>query len=76
LRGLCELCDNGCMADKQLLSEEARRNFGALLGEVQYQGVHVTVMRYKTPAAVIVPPDWYARAVEALAASNPEHPPG
>jgi len=63
------------MADKQLLSEEARRNFGTLLGEVQYQGVHVTVMRYKTPAAVIVPPDWYEHARQALAASDPEHPP-
>lgn len=64
------------MADKQILSEEARRNFGALLGEVQYQGVHITVMRYKTPAAVIVPPDWYGRALQALAASDPQPPPG
>ena len=70
------LCDNERMADKQLLSEEARRNFGAVLAEVQYQGAHVEIMRYKTRAAVIVPPDWYARAVEALAASDPEHPPG
>jgi PHD/YefM family antitoxin component YafN of YafNO toxin-antitoxin module len=62
------------MPDKQVLSEEARRNFSALAAEVQYQGVHVTVMRYKTPALVMVPPDWYERACQALAAA--EHPPG
>jgi prevent-host-death family protein len=64
------------MADKQVLSEEVRRNFGALLAEVQYQGAHVEIMRYKTPAAVIVPCDWYERARQALAATEPEHPPG
>ena len=64
------------MADKQVLSEEVRRNFGAFLAEVQYQGAHVEIMRYKTPAAVIVPRDWYERARRALAAADPEPPPG
>jgi prevent-host-death family protein len=64
------------MADKQVLSEEVRRNFGAFLAEVQYQGAHVEIMRYKTPAAVIVPREWYERARQALAASESEPPPG
>ena len=64
-------------ADKQVQSGEARRDFSSLLDEVEHHGVHVTVLRYTTPAAIIVPPDWYARAVQALAASGePDPPPG
>lgn len=54
------------MGDKQVLSDEARRNFRALLNEVEHQDVHVTILRYRTPAAVIVPVDWYEQAQQAL----------
>ena len=64
-------------AGKQVQSGEARRDLSSLLDEVEHHGVHVTVLRYTTPAAVIVPPDWYARAAQALAASSePDPPPG
>ena len=56
------------MAEKQILSDEVRRTLGVLLIEIQYQGAHIEVLRYKTSAAVIVPCDWYKRARQALAA--------
>jgi prevent-host-death family protein len=43
-------------------SDEARRNFRTLLNAVEHEGEHVTVLRYNTPAAVIVPHEWYERA--------------
>jgi prevent-host-death family protein len=60
------------MANRQVLSEEARRNFGALLAEVQHQAAHVEIVRYRTRAAVIVPREWYERAHRALAATESE----
>jgi len=46
---------------KSVQSEEARRNFRAILNEVEHDGEHVEIQRYQVPAAVMVPPDWYRR---------------
>jgi hypothetical protein len=64
------------MANRQVLSEEVRRNLGALIAEVQYQAAHLEIVRYRTMAAVIVPRDWYERAHLALAAIESESLPG
>lgn len=64
------------MADRQVRTEEARRNFRELLNEVEHQGAHIAITRYDNPSAILVPLDWYERAVQALAASDPEYPPG
>jgi prevent-host-death family protein len=53
------------MADKQVRTDEARRNLRELLNEVEHDGAHVTITRYGAPAAVIVPVDWYEQ-VKAL----------
>ena len=42
------------MNDKQVRSEEARRNLRDLLDEVEHHDVHVTILRYDKPAAVLV----------------------
>jgi prevent-host-death family protein len=52
---------------KEYRSDEARRAFREILNEVEHQGEHVTVLRYQTPAAVVVPVEWYD-AVTALVA--------
>lgn len=52
---------------KPVSSEDARRNFRDLLDDVEHKEEHVTIMRYRTPAAVIVPISWYEQTVEALA---------
>ena len=70
------------MVDREVQAAEARRDFSALLDEVEHHDVHVTVLRYITPAAVIVPPAWYERARQALArqtfaaSDEPDPPPG
>jgi prevent-host-death family protein len=46
-------------------SDEARRRLRWLLSEVERGGV-VEISRYQDPAAVMVPPGWYRRAVEAV----------
>ena len=47
---------------KQVLSDEVRRTWRETLNEVEQQEVHVTVLRYNTPAAVIGPVSWYEAA--------------
>jgi hypothetical protein len=65
------------MAAREVQASEARRDFGPLLDEVEHHGTHLKVLRYRTLAAVMVPPDWYARAERALAAiGEPDPPPG
>jgi prevent-host-death family protein len=54
---------------KQVLSDEVRRTWRETLNEVEHQGAHVTVLRYSTPAAVIVPVSWYEAATAALETS-------
>jgi antitoxin (DNA-binding transcriptional repressor) of toxin-antitoxin stability system len=64
-------------AHKQVQAAEAVRGFSSLLDEVEHHGVRVEIRRYNDPAAYLVPPDWYARAERALAASGePDPPPG
>jgi prevent-host-death family protein len=46
----------------QMGSDEARASFAEMLDEVQHHGRHITVMRYRKPAAVIVPREWYEQA--------------
>lgn len=47
---------------KQVLSDEVRRTWRETLNEVEHQAVHMTVLRYNTPAAVLVPVSWYEQA--------------
>jgi prevent-host-death family protein len=47
------------MENWRIGSNQARDNFAEVLGHVEHDDVHYTVMRYKKPAAVIVPIDWY-----------------
>jgi prevent-host-death family protein len=51
--------------DRRVRSDEARRTLRDLLNEVEHEGAHVYVLRYDTPAAVIVPVEWYEQAKEA-----------
>jgi prevent-host-death family protein len=65
------------MIDKQVQSEEARRNFRGFLDQVEHHDVHVTILRYNQPAAVLVSPEWYEQAralIEKAAAENGEDP--
>jgi antitoxin (DNA-binding transcriptional repressor) of toxin-antitoxin stability system len=52
---------------KSVRSDEIRRALPGLLSEVEHQGEHVTVLRYRTPAAVIVPIGWHRQAQAILA---------
>jgi prevent-host-death family protein len=56
------------MTDKQVRSDEARRNLRTLLDEVA-RGYHITILRYDKEAAVLVPVDWYEDAEAAWGAS-------
>jgi prevent-host-death family protein len=49
------------MTDKEVRSDEARRNLRDLLDEVAL-GAHVTILRYDKPAAVLVPVEWHKQA--------------
>ena len=62
------------MSDRQVRTEEARRNFRELLNEVEHQGAHIAITRYDSPSAMLVPMEWYDRAVEALAARGSSRP--
>ncbi len=46
-------------------SGDARSNFRQLLTDVD-KGDHVRIDRYGAPTAVMVPTEWYERAVQAL----------
>ena len=54
------------MENRQVHSDELRRNLRTLLTEVEF-GTHVTVTRWNIPAVVMVPVDWYEQAQQALA---------
>ncbi len=55
---------------KPVSSDDARRRFRELVNDVEIRGEHVTIMRYNTPAAVIVPIEWYEQTLKALAAES------
>lgn len=52
---------------KLILSQGFREQLGRILGEIQYSGAHYAVQRYQTPAAIMVPPGWYWRALRTIA---------
>jgi prevent-host-death family protein len=54
------------MEDKRVQSDEARRNLRTLLDDVAHRDEHVTILRYDTPVAVMVPVEWYEAARKAL----------
>ena len=43
----------------------------SVLDRVEHHGEYVTILRYKTPAAVLVPVTWYKSAQAALSAYGP-----
>ena len=64
-------------ANRQVQAADARRDLSTLLDEVEHHGVHIEIRRYNDPAAYLVPPEWYERARQALAArGGPDPPPG
>jgi PHD/YefM family antitoxin component YafN of YafNO toxin-antitoxin module len=54
------------MDEKRVRSEEARRLFRVLLNAVERNDAHITILRYDTPAAVLVPVEWHREATEAM----------
>jgi prevent-host-death family protein len=44
---------------KQVKASEANRHFSALMDQVRMTGEPVEVLRYRTPAVVIVTADWF-----------------
>jgi prevent-host-death family protein len=57
---------------KPVSSDDARRRFRELIDDVAHRGEHVMIMRWKTPAAVIVPIKWYEQVTEELAHAHAE----
>lgn len=47
--------------------EEARKKFADILDGTQFRSTHTEITRRGKAAGVVVPPEWYAEAVEALA---------
>jgi antitoxin (DNA-binding transcriptional repressor) of toxin-antitoxin stability system len=50
---------------------QARLRMRAILTSVE-RGEHVQIRRYSTPTAVVVPPDWFKRACDALGEPVPD----
>lgn len=46
--------------------EEARKKFADILDGTQHHAQHVEITRRGKRAGVVVPPEWYDSAVEAL----------
>lgn len=46
--------------------EEARKQLGELVDRARLAGEPTMIVRYRTPAAVLVPVGWYEEALEAL----------
>lgn len=46
--------------------EEARKKFADVLDGSQFRSTHTEITRRGKPAGYVVPPEWYAEAVEAL----------
>jgi PHD/YefM family antitoxin component YafN of YafNO toxin-antitoxin module len=46
--------------------EEARRTLGDLVDRARIAGEATLVMRYRTPAAILVNADWYHQAAACL----------
>ncbi len=54
------------MAKRQILGVEVIRKYFARYLSEAFSGTHLIVFRRSAPVAVIVPPDWYQRASEAI----------
>ena len=54
------------MTDRTVHSDDARRKLRELLNAVEHDGEHVIILRYDTPAAVMVPVEWHKQALAAL----------
>jgi hypothetical protein len=52
--------------------EEARKKFADILDGTQFRSTHTEITRRGKAAGVVVPPEWYSMAIEALAAKRPE----
>jgi PHD/YefM family antitoxin component YafN of YafNO toxin-antitoxin module len=50
---------------------DAQRSFRSVLDRVEHRNEHVTIVRYKTRAAVLAPVSWYESAKAARAADGP-----
>ena len=46
---------------------EAYKNIGSIVRNAEEGGEHTMILRFGRPAAVVVPPDWHARAEKVLA---------
>jgi prevent-host-death family protein len=55
------------VTDRTVQSDDARRKLRELLNAVEHDEEHVTILRYDTPAAVMVPVEWYEQAKRAIA---------
>jgi prevent-host-death family protein len=55
------------MENNPIGSNQVRDNFAEVLTDVEHGDWHVTVMRYKKPAAVIVPVEWYREVCSLVA---------
>lgn len=55
-------------SDRWVRSDDARRRLRELLNAVEREEAHIYVLRYDTPAAVIVPVEWYEQAKAAVGA--------
>jgi len=51
---------------QQVRSEEARKRLRDLLNAVERNGEHITILRYDTPAAVLVPVEWHRKALSVM----------
>lgn len=56
--------------DESFKVQEAREQFAQLLNATQWQGKHVAITRHGKTAGVLVPADWYEKAVEALRSTH------
>lgn len=52
--------------------EEARKKFADLLDDSQFRSTHTAITRRGKTAGIVVPPEWYARAIEALEGGRAE----
>jgi len=55
-----------------MLIEEARKQLGELVDRARLAGEPTLIMRYRKPAAVLVPVGWYDEAMQAL--HGPQEP--
>ncbi|MFC8065536.1 type II toxin-antitoxin system Phd/YefM family antitoxin [Streptomyces sp. NPDC057293] len=56
--------------DETVSVQDAREQFAQLLNGTQWQGKHVAITRHGRTAGVLVPPDWYEQARQAIAAEG------